>query len=198
MGHENQIQRGDLLQRLLRGLEVKGQRAAALSLESTVVPIVVLEDLTKDLEQDPRAPTWFYSQRAAALAGELSCVGIINAGPDVCLVEHVTISAGAALDFDVFTSTETAILVATAFSENASWGDTRFAAVPPLAGTVGSAVGGVAVIENMIARTRWTAGGSPTEIDGPVILAPGKGLVVQCTVAAAGFNAGFRGRVALP
>lgn len=198
MSHENLIQRGDLLQRLLRGLEIKGQRAAALTLDTGVAPVVILEDLTGGLEDDPRAPAWFYSQRAAALAGELSIVAVINSGPDIAVVERIEFSCGASADFDVFTARETDILNATAMSEFCSWADTRKAGVPPLAGSVGSAIGGIAPIENMASRTRFIAGGTVVVIGPParVILAPGKGLAVQCTSAAVAFQAGFYGRVA--
>lgn len=197
MPTDNQIQRGDLLQRLIRGLEIKGQRSAALALESTVVPIVILEDLTRDLTEDPRAPGWFYSQRIPAVAGELGIIAIINTSQDPCVVERMQITAQAGLDFDVFTSTDAAITAATGFTEFAAWGDTRLAAVPPLAGSFGSQAGGVGVIENFIHRTRFTLGGSPTDVWGPVILGPAKGLVIQCTAANALFNAAFSGRIAL-
>lgn len=48
--NENRIQRADLNARLTRALEIKGQKSPIIGLEPMVVPVVVVEDLTKQAE----------------------------------------------------------------------------------------------------------------------------------------------------
>lgn len=86
--HENLIQRADLLQRLLRGLDIKGQRGAALTLDPTVAPVVVLEDLTaQSVGRDPLNRRAFGSVTAGPVAGQQSIATLLNpAGSGVLVI----------------------------------------------------------------------------------------------------------------
>lgn len=50
MGVDNLIQRADLNQRLTRALEIKGQKSPVLTLDTSVVGVVLVEDLTRQAE----------------------------------------------------------------------------------------------------------------------------------------------------
>lgn len=200
MGHEqNLIQRGDLLQRLLRGLEIKGQRSASLTLDPNVVPVVMLENLEDSQFLEPKSPGWFYAQRPGAVAGQLTGIGISNSNPEVIVVvERCEVVAAVSLDFDLYTSTNAGAEGGLATIEFASWADTRRAGTPPFIAIYGSSVAGVAPVENVINRLRWVSGANPTvlvENHNPVIVGPGKALVLQTTTANAAFQAVFAGRV---
>lgn len=79
MPQDNYIQRGELIQRLVKGLEIKGVGSPTLQLDNVVSPMVLLEDLTR---QSPfrqvveRRAGCFQSE--PALAGELSGVALVN------------------------------------------------------------------------------------------------------------------------
>jgi hypothetical protein len=198
MPQENLIQRGDLLQRLTRGLEIKGVKSPALLLETTVVPVVLLEDLAKGGFEDPRAPGWFFSERPAAVAGQLSGFAVNNNSQGIVVVDRVALLAGASLDFDVYTTTTAGADALTTILP-VSWGDTRRPGVPPFSGNIGSTVAGVTPIQNVIAKFRWASGASQTEIlvDNPVLLDSGKALVVQCFTANSAFQVVASGRFIL-
>lgn len=197
-GERNLIQRGDLLQRLLRGLEIKGQRAASLTLDPNVVPMVLLEDLQEESQfLEPKSPGWFWSERPPAVVGQLSGAGISNGNENVIVVvQRVCVTAGASLDFDLFSSTNAGAEGALATQAFTSWADTRRAGTPPQLAIMGASAGGVAPVQNVFAKLRWVAGGNMSEfITQPIIIGPGSALVLQCTTAAAAFECGFSGKV---
>lgn len=91
--NENRIQRADLNARLTRALEIKGQKSPIIGLEPMVVPVVVVEDLTKQAEWvTPTERKLAATVLQAAVVGENGYLVVQNpVGSGVVgLVERVT------------------------------------------------------------------------------------------------------------
>jgi hypothetical protein len=99
----NLIQRGELQERLVRGLVIK-ERSPAPSLEATVQAVVLLEDLTRQSPFiQPVEKRWSRGRSFAGVAAELSMYAIRNpAGSGiVTVVDSIIVSAGITQSFQV-------------------------------------------------------------------------------------------------
>jgi len=80
---ENQIRREDIGYKLAKALEIRGQGTPTLALDSTVVPVVMVEDLSTGNEQDFAIHRWARgrgSSPAAAQFGKLSFNNQVTSG----------------------------------------------------------------------------------------------------------------------
>jgi len=80
---ENEIRREDIGYRLSKALEIKGQGTPILSLDNSVVPVVVVEDLSAGNEQDFAVNRWCRgrgSTPAGAAFGKLSFNNYVDSG----------------------------------------------------------------------------------------------------------------------
>lgn len=193
---DNLIQRGDLVQRLLRGLEI---RPRSFTLEDSVVPIVVLEDLTRSSQWlESKDPGWFWSGIGPAVVGEIATIGVANNddSTEIVVVERAWFHAGVTSDAYLITATSAASGAATLSTEFCVWADTRKTGHPAMTAEYGTSPAGVAPTE-ILARARFMSGGSMAETlwMTPVVLGPGMGLYLQPTVANAAITGGFSGRV---
>lgn len=79
MGLDNLIQRGDLGQRLVKSLEIKGQKSPVLTLDNAVVPVVLCDDLTQQAQwQDPTRRLWNVSLQQVASVGNFNLLVVSN------------------------------------------------------------------------------------------------------------------------
>ena len=91
MGIDNLIQRGDLNQRLTKALEIKGQKSPVLTLDTSVVPVVLCDDLTQQAQwTDPTRRLWASAQQAVAGGAANFNLHVISnpAGSGVLAVIH--------------------------------------------------------------------------------------------------------------
>ncbi len=76
---DNLIQRGDLNQRLTKALEIKGQKSPILTLDNSVVAVVIAEDLTKQTSYtQPSSRKLAVSVNLAAVLAEFGMLMINN------------------------------------------------------------------------------------------------------------------------
>jgi hypothetical protein len=90
---ENLIQRADLNQRITRALEIKGQKSPVLTLDNSVVAVVIAEDLTQQAQWvDPTSKTLAASATITGVAAQTGILAVSNpAGSGVvAVVEKVT------------------------------------------------------------------------------------------------------------
>lgn len=93
MPTDNLIQRADLNQRLTKALEIKGQKSPILTLDSSVVAVVIADDLTQQSEWlTPTSRKLASTLTIAAVAGQTGVLAITNpAGSGViAVIERVT------------------------------------------------------------------------------------------------------------
>lgn len=197
MPTENLIQRGDLAQRLTRGLEIKGQRSPVLTLDNIVAPVVLLEDLTTQTEfkgpKDRRAAFGFI---VAAVAGELSGAALVNPlGSGVIIVlERITVATGTAVNISV---TETAHAAAAAtwapISGAGIWLDRRNDGLPSALVLAGTDIGGVVGSAGYEYQRIGSAGPYPI-FDSPIVIREDRCVAVEAQSVNLGINFGFRWR----
>jgi hypothetical protein len=192
---ENHIQRGDLVQRLVRALEIKGTRSPALGLDNLVAPIVILDDLTKQNE-------WVSSKdrgacignNSAAVAAERSGVAIVNpAGSGIIVaVDSVVVSLSTAADVRLQLVDQATIEATYIATQQCFWTDERNAGFTTAMLRSGSDPAIIA--SNAMVRIRvgsanpfaiWTA---PMM---PIIVQAGRAILAECDTVNQGFSATF-------
>ena len=94
----NLIQRADLNQRLTRALEIKGQKSPVLQLDSSVVAVVIAEDLTKQAEWlTPTERKLAVTTTTLATVGQNGIVVVQNplGSGVVVIIERISVRVGA-------------------------------------------------------------------------------------------------------
>lgn len=182
---ENQIQRGDLVQRLTRALEIKGVRSPVLSLENAVVPIVLLEDLTKQTEwvsaKDRGASI---GVNIAAVVGEKGGLAIINPTDSgvIVAIDSLHVSVSTASDIKAALVDQATVEATYITTSQAFWTDERnpgFSTARQANGTDAGLLPSNALIRIRVGSANALQIWSPN-IGAAIIVPPGRALVVEC------------------
>lgn len=196
---ENQIQRGDLLQRLTRGLEIRGVRSPVFALDSNVSAVVLLEDLTRQSEfLAPKDRSAGVGTAVAAVAAEFGGAALLNPVDSgvIVIVDRCILSIAAAQAFNLTQvpfGTITGTYAQPATPEQ--WMDQRNAGRPTAQLWTGADVAPISVAAGAIESQRIGSAGPWMFWDGPgIVLVPGRGLVAECLTLNVAFNASFRWR----
>lgn len=99
---DNLIQRADLNQRLTKALEIKGQKSPVLQLDSSVVAVVIAEDLTKQAEWlTPTDYQLAVSAGIVAVAGQSGILAVTNpvGSGVIAVIQAVTATGGSQFKF---------------------------------------------------------------------------------------------------
>lgn len=125
---DNRIQRGDLLQRLTRGLEIKGVGSPVLNLDPSLVPVVMLEDLTQQSEWvTTKDRIGMIGLQVAANATEVSGSALVNPTGSgiIVVVDQLVVSLGTSSFVGIHRTTQAVIEGTYAASSQGFWADPR-------------------------------------------------------------------------
>lgn len=191
-----EVQRGDLVLRLARALEIKG-RAASLELSQTVAPVVLVDDLTQNQQfLEPKSPGAGCGTTIPAVAAEFAGIALKNPSDSklVIVVDRIIVGLTVSGTIRVGKFNGDPAATYTAQPTFAFWLDTRQSGRPAGMIFVGSDPVSPQVQDWWHETRVGSANSFPVfEAQGnPIVIGPGHSLCVEHLTVNAPFNVDIR------